>query len=437
MTGTPERVLVDVPPPQIVTVRPNEFRAIKPKTLVKRGDRVSIGTPLFHDRKRAEIRWVSPASGEVFEIRYGRSRTCEEIYIRVQSEEIHVEHGAFAPKDARRLSRAQIVEKLIDSGLWPRLRQRPFSVIPDGDTTPGGIFVAASDSSPLPFDYSLALTGREEDFQLGIDLLGKLTEGKVHLCLAKGMPLCPSLNNASNCEKHLFSGPHPSGQIEAQIHRVMPHKKGQEVWYLDCQDAADFGEFFRTGHYPISKVVAVGGEGATVRRHFRTRRGVTPEHLDQEASPARNRFISGSPLAGRRVSSASGLGYYDCKFCVVPEGNEPEFVGWMLPGFDKVSRYRAYASAIAGSEKAHVTTALGGGVRAHVATGIYEEVCGVDILPAYLMKAIAVQDLEEAESLGLADCAECGLCTYVCPSKIEFGDIIESGIEDILKEHEE
>ena len=76
----------------------------------------------------------------------------------------------------------------------------------------------------------------------------------------------------------------------------------------------------------------------------------------------------------------------------------------------------------------------GGGVRAHVATGIYEDVCGVDILPAYLMKSIVVKDIEEQEKLGIMDCAECGLCTHVCPSKIEFGEIIREGIEEFLRE---
>jgi Na+-transporting NADH:ubiquinone oxidoreductase subunit A len=437
MPGAPESILEDAPRPQIVTVRPNEFRAVKPKLLVQEGATVSIGTPLFQDRRRAEVRWVSPGAGEVFEIRYGRRRACQEIYIRLAERETYEEQQAFSPDDARRLSRAQIVEKLIDGGLWTSIRTRPYSLIPDGETIPDAIFVSASDSSPLPFDHSLALEGREEDFQLGVDLLGILCERRVHLCLARDGRVPGAALDAAGCEKHFFSGPHPSGQIEAQIHHVLPHKKGREVWYLDCQDAAAIGELFRTGRYPISRVVAIGGEGATVRKHFRTRRGITPELLDPDASPSRNRFISGSPLSGRRVGTASGLGHYDCKFCVVPEGDEPEFVGWMLPGFDKISRYRAYASTLVRPEKPHITTALGGGERAQVATGIYEEVCAVDILPAYLMRALVADDLEEAESLGLADCAECGLCTYVCPSKIEFGEIIQRGILEILKEHEE
>ena len=435
LAGAPERTVEDAPPARIVSVRPNEFRRIKPKILVKDGDKVSAGQPLFRGRKRPELNFVSPGGGEVIEVRYGRRRVCQEIFIRLSDSESWVEGPSRSAAEARQLTRDQIVERLLESGMWVSLRARPFSVIARPERSPEAIFIAASDSSPLPFASDLALEGREEDFQLGIDLLGKLTEGKVHLCLARGAA-GGALGSATGCEKHTFSGPYPSGQIEAQIHHVLPYKKGREVWFVDGQDVAGIGELFRTGKYPVTRVVAVGGDGATARKHFRTRRGVSADQLDPGASPAKNRFISGNVFSGRQVSSSSGLGHYDCKFSIIPEGDQPEFIGWMLPGFEKVSRFRAYASAMVPQKTVHMDTGLGGGVRAHVATGIYEDVCAVDILPAYLMKSILIQDIEEQVSLGIHDCAECGLCTFVCPSKIEFGEIIDRGINEFLQEEE-
>lgn len=437
MIGAAERVVEDAGRPEIVSFRPDELRMVKPKILVQDGEKVEAGQPLFHDRRRPEIRFPSPGGGEVVEVRYARRRRCEEIFIRLAEDESWVTHKAWAPDDARRLSRAQVVEGLLDSGLWCSVRQRPFSVIPDPESVPEAIFIAGSDSGPLPFDQALALDGREADFQLGVDLLAKLTEGKVHLCLArKGAP-SRAFAEVSGCEKHSFSGPYPSGQIEAQIHYVLPYRKGRVVWYLDCQDVAAVGELFRTGRYPVSRVVAVGGEGAAARKHFRTRRGVSPHFLLKgHTHPARNRFVSGGVLTGTRIRSESGLGLYDNKFSVLPEGDVPEFIGWMKPGFGKISRYRAYASALVPPREPHLTANLGGGVRAHVATGIYEDVCAVGILPAYLMKSVLAGDLEEMDALGLHDCAECGLCTFVCPSKIEFGDIIAGGIGQFLTEEE-
>lgn len=433
MLGAPAGQVVDAARPRQVAVRPNEFRLVKPKLLVKEGEAVACGAPLFLDRERPEIRVVAPGGGVIREIRFGRRRVCEEIFIELSDTEAVVEHTAYSPAEARSLTRTQLVEILLDSGMWASLRRRPFSLIPDPTAMPDGVFVAAWDNDPLPFDHAVALDGRDEDFQLGLDLLGRLTEGKVHVCAGKGA-VPPAVASARNCERHMFSGPYPAGRIEAQIHYVMPHRKGHEVWYLDAQDCADLGELIRTGRYPVARIVAVGGEGAGTPRHYRTRRGVGASHLDPDASPAANRFISGGVFTGIQVSSDSGLGLYDNKFSVIPEGDSPEFVGWMLPGFDKVSRYRAYASTMMPGKTHSLTTNLGGGVRAHVATGIYEDVCGVDILPAYLMKSLLVHDLEEAEKLGIADCAECGLCTHVCPSKIEFGEIISDGIEEFLRE---
>jgi Na+-transporting NADH:ubiquinone oxidoreductase subunit A len=437
MTGAPEPVVEDAPRPKTVSIRPDEFRLIKPKIEVKEGDTVSIGSPLFHDRSRPELRFPSPGSGTISEIRRGPRRVCEEIFVDLGADDTWVEHDRFSPDDARGLERDRIVQGLVESGLWTLIRSRPFSLIPEVDSVPEGIFISASDSSPLPFQPSLALDGREDDFQLGIDLLGKLTGGKVHLCMSQGAASSRAFDDAEGCEKHRFRGPYPSGQIEVQIHYLMPYKKGRLAWFVDAQDVAAIGELFRTGRYSVDRVVAIGGEMAARRGHFRTRRGVSADHLlGGEISPARTRCVSGNVLAGRQIRSTSGLGHYDSKICLVPEGDEPEFIGWMKPGFGVVSRWRAYAGAVAPVKEPHLTTNLGGGVRAHVATGVYDDVCAVDIFPAYLMKSILANDLEEMEGLGLQDCAECGLCTFVCPSKIEFGEIIAGGIEDFLTEEE-
>ena len=434
LVGTPERTVADVATPSTVSVRPPEFRAVKPKVLVSEGDAVAIGQPLFVDRARPKVRFVSPGAGEVVEVRYGPRRVCEQIFVRVASDR-WIEHPALAADEIRTWDRARVTQALLDAGLWASLRRRPFSTIPNPGSVPAGIFVGAGDSSPLACEPSLGIVGRESDFQLGIDVLEKLTDGKVHLSLYEGGDN-DAFRAVANCEKHTSRGPYPAGQVEVHIHYVMPYKKGREVWFLDCQDVAAIGETLRTGKYSVSRVVAVGGENATRRTHFRTRRGVSLEHLDPGASPAHSRVVSGNVLAGARISTACCLGHYDTKFSVIPEVEDPEFIGWMLPGFDKVSRYRAYASAIVAPKQPHITTAVGGGVRAHVATGIYEDVCAVDILPSYLMKAILANEVEEAESLGLQDCVECGLCTYVCPSKIEFGEIFREGIEEYLQEEE-
>jgi Na+-translocating ferredoxin:NAD+ oxidoreductase RnfC subunit len=50
------------------------------------------------------------------------------------------------------------------------------------------------------------------------------------------------------------------------------------------------------------------------------------------------------------------------------------------------------------------------------------------------MKASIAKDIEKMEELFIHDCAECGLCTFVCPSKIELLQIVKDGKKLIKKE---
>jgi electron transport complex protein RnfC len=46
------------------------------------------------------------------------------------------------------------------------------------------------------------------------------------------------------------------------------------------------------------------------------------------------------------------------------------------------------------------------------------DVCPMGLMPSEIYHRIAFRDYPGAEVLGLADCLECGSCSYVCPSRI-------------------
>ena len=64
------------------------------------------------------------------------------------------------------------------------------------------------------------------------------------------------------------------------------------------------------------------------------------------------------------------------------------------------------------------------------------DICPVDILPQLTYKAVLAEEVEEALEHGLLDCVECGLCTYVCPSKIELTESLKSAKAAYRKERE-
>jgi Na+-transporting NADH:ubiquinone oxidoreductase subunit A len=66
----------------------------------------------------------------------------------------------------------------------------------------------------------------------------------------------------------------------------------------------------------------------------------------------------------------------------------------------------------------------------------YERVMPLDILPTQLLRALIVNDTDQAQALGCLELAEedLGLCTYVCPGKYEYGSILRENLTQIEKE---
>ena len=66
IAGKPEPTLRDAPEPQQVAVLTGDFLGIKPKLLVREGDWVRTGDPVFLDKNDRGTCFLSPATGKVF-----------------------------------------------------------------------------------------------------------------------------------------------------------------------------------------------------------------------------------------------------------------------------------------------------------------------------------------------------------------------------------
>ncbi len=432
--GRPEPTITDASRPARVALQPPDFRYLRPRLKVKKGDAVRAGTHLFESKDDSRIVFGSPGSGTVVDIRFGARRRILEVIVELAGEEQFEEAGSLSPDEVRKLDRDKIVERLLTGGLWPLVRQRPFSKIADPDGKPRAVYVGAMSTEPFLPDPDVVLEGQEGDFQLGLDILGKLTKGKVHLCVST-KARSKALTQAQGVETHCFTGPHPSGNIAVQIYHVDPPGPHETVWYLGAQDTLAVARFFRTGRFPTERVVSLGGSGARERRYFRSRFGASVESLTQgKLDDGELRFVSGGVLTGRKIEAAGFLGFYDTALYVLPEGRTREMLSFMRPGLGKYSLSRTVADSFLPTADYRLDTNLNGGSRNFVMTGIYEDICPVDIIPDQLAKSVLAGDIEESEKHGILDCAECGLCTFICPSKIEVGSIIQKGLDEIVKE---
>ncbi len=434
IAGRPERELVDGARPSRVALKPTDFRYLRPRLKIKEGDSVSTGTPLFESKDDPRVKFVSPGSGRVEAVRFGQRRKLLEVVVALSGEERFEEAGKLSAGEALKLSREELIERLLNGGLWPLILQRPFSRIASPSDKPKSIFVGAMAEDAFAPDPEVFLKEEEPAFQLGLEVLKKLTDGPLHLCVSASAKAIP-IPKVQGMKVHRFSGPYPSGSVPVQIYYAGPPRGHETVWYLQAADVLAVSRYLTTGRFPTERIVALSGPAARERRFYRSRFGASVESIAQgRVETGELRYVSGGVLTGSKIAAAGFLGFYDTTLFVLAEGRQRELLSFAMPGFGKYSLSRAFFSGVMPSAEYSLDTSKRGSPRNFVLNGIYEDLCPVNILPQHLVKAVLAGDIEETERHGILDCAQCGLCTFVCPSKVELGSIIQDGLDTIIKE---
>jgi Na+-transporting NADH:ubiquinone oxidoreductase subunit A len=433
LLGEAEKTITEISP-KYCAIKPPDFIGVFPKLLVQEGDAVKAGSPLFFDKYRDRIYFTSPVSGTVRELRRGEKRVLLEVVIESDGKDAAVDFGK---GDPNKMNREEIIEKLLTSGIWPMIRQRPYSIIAEPSIKPKAIFISAFDTAPLAPDYDLVVHGYGEAFQAGIDALLKLTDGKVHLNIdADGSP-SKVFSNCKGVQINKFSGKHPAGNVGTQIAFLDPINKGDIVWYLRPQEVLHIGRLFINGKVDATQLVALTGSEVKRPHYIKTKLGASVTDIIKENLVSDNvRIISGNPLTGKKVEKQGYLGFYDSQVSVIPEGDHYEFLGWALPGLNKFSFSRSFFSWIKPGAKYRLDTNYNGGERAYVMTGQFEKVFGWNIYPLQLIKAILIEDIDLMEKLGIyeVDEEDFALCEFIDTSKTEIQEIVRSGLNLMRKE---
>jgi Na+-transporting NADH:ubiquinone oxidoreductase subunit A len=434
LKGKAEKIFVRADPAEFYAVKPTDFHLLAPKLEVKEGDTVKAGTALFHDKTNPAIKFASPVSGTVASINRGERRIIQEVIIKASADQVYEQ---FPKGDPATMNPDQILPVILASGLWPAIRQRPYNIIASPVRTPKSIFISAFDTAPLGPDYDFLIKGSEKEFQAGVDVLARLTPGLVHVNISDEFPASSAFSKARNARINYFRGPHPAGNAGVQIHRLDPVNKGEVVWTIGPQEVIMIGRLFMNGIYDASKVVALTGSEVIRARYYKLISGACIKNITfNNITEGNHRTISGNVLTGTRIDPEGYVGYYDSQVTVIPEGTEPEFLGWAMPGFGKFSMSRTFFSWLSPDREYRVNTNMQGGHRAFVATGIYEKVLPMKIYPMQLFKAIMIEDIELMEKLGIYEIAEedVALCEYVCPSKMELQALVRKGLDLMIKE---
>ncbi len=435
LLGDADKVYASVKNHDIYALKPTDFHGLTPKLTVKVGDNVLAGSVVFYDKYNEKIKFCSPVSGTIQDIVRGEKRRILEIIIKSDSEIIYESHSQKNPKD---LSREQIIDYMLEKGVWPFIRQKPYDIIANPTDLPKSIFISAFKSGPLAIDNDFALYGMDELFQKGLDIITKLTNGKTHLNLDGNTNSSKVFSDAKGVEINSFSGPHPAGNVGVQIHHLDPINKGDIIWFLEPQDVIVIARLFCEGKYDVSRIISLCGSEVSKPRYYRIISGSCVANLiSNNVEQDNNRVICGDVLSGTKIKKDGYLGFYDTQLTVIKEGNEQEFIGWALPGIDKFSMSKSYFSWLFPNRKYNIDTNMRGEERAYVVTGQYEKVLPMDIYPQQLVKAIMIEDIDLMEKLGLYEVGpeDFALCEFVCTSKIEVQSIIRHGLDLLRKEN--
>ena len=434
LEGEPEQVLTDASTVRSVALIGSDHVGLRPLMMVQEGARVKLGQPLLADRGNPEILFTAPGGGIVRAINRGPRRALLSVVIDLDGDE-EVTFENFAEDELKSLGRERIVAQLLASGLWTALRTRPFSRLADPQAAPRSIFVTATDSNPLAALPEVTIGWHRDDFLHGLTVVAQLTEGPTFLCQPPDTE--KPAGAADSVEVVRFSGPHPSGLVGTHIHHLDPVGTGGTVWHIGYQDVIAIGKLFATGRLWVQRTVALAGPMVERPRLIRARLGASTDDLTQgELRSGSCRIISGSVLSGSSAAGSTAfLGRFHNQISIIGEGAADESRSWLVQRRSKA--FSSYRLPLPGVQPRYVmTTAMHGEPAALFPLGGFERVLPLDILTTPLLRSLLIGDNETAQALGCLELDEedLALCSFVCPSKGEYGALLRACLTAIEKE---
>ena len=434
LVGAAEKTTSKAVSSNVYALNLDDFHGITPKMLVKEGEEVKAGEPLFYDKQQQDMHFVSPVSGELVEIVRGARRRILTLKVLADKEQDYMLHKV---PDLDMADAEELKTYLLQTGGWAFIKQRPYDIIANPDVTPKAIFVSGYTTAPLAADLDYVLQGKRQELQAAVMALSRFTPGKIHISVGKKGDSV--LERMKDVELHKVSGPHPAGLVGTQINKIDPVNKGEVVWTITPQDMVIMGELLLTGKFNAERIVALAGSVVKTPQYYTTKIGAEISTFLYASGVNKEKFrlINGDVLTGAKTNTEGHLGFYNNTVTAIPEGDDYEFFGWNKPVFNKISSTRALTfSWLMPNKKYDLDTNTNGEHRAFVVTGRYEEVFPLDIYPLQLLKACMVKDLDEMEQLGLYEVApeDFSLTEFICISKQPHQQIIREGLDLLQKE---
>ena len=411
---------------------PDDFEGVTPKVVVKEGDKVKAGDALFVNKQYPDVKFASPVSGTVSAVVRGERRKVLCVKVDADAQQ---EFKDFGKKDVSNMTGEQVINALLEAGIFGYINQLPYAVSTNPSVAPKAIFVSALRDKPLAADFEFEVKGQEQDFQAGLTALSKIA--KTYL----GVGADSALQNVKDVEVNVFVGKCPAGNVGVQVNNIDPVNKGEVVWTIGDPTVVLFiGRLFNTGKVDLKRTVALCGSEINSPAYVDMLVGEELSTLLSNSYDATKnvRIINGNVLTGKPTTKEGFLGAHTSEITVIPEGNDAdEMLGWILPRFKQFSVSRSYFSWLCGKKQYALDARVKGGERHMIMSGEYDKVLPMDIYGEYLIKAIIAGDIDRQEALGIYEVSpeDFALAEFVDSSKLELQRIVREGLNILRKEN--
>ena len=395
------------------------------------GATVTFGTPLaWADAGGGRLALPAPASG-VVRLHHDSQNGSPRILLEVDDAAVNVSGTPYEPS---RLTAGTMRQILAAAGVWPLIRRAKTGAMPalDGSDVPARLMVNFINSEPFRTDGQSLLSAVPDRILAGLHFLPCLLSasgGRIHIVVENAAdsgvkPLVSAIQGDARFKLETlparYPAEHPRVLARALRRQDRTLTAADAIWTLDAQAVLAVGACLAEGIPLYERVVTIGGPGVAAPGHWRVRIGTPITSLLQADAFATDCILlRGGLFTGVPVASDGVVVAHDDGFFALPKAGEREFLGFVVPGFDRVSALPCFGSALTGGADRHLAATLRGERRPCVACGLCEKFCPVGLLPQILHRYLFRDAIDQAQAAGVDLCIGCGLCSYVCPSKIE------------------
>lgn len=446
LAGRPAADILDIPAAGELCLPLRSARLSFSHVCVSEGDVVAEGQVLAMDPANYGVPLLAPRAGTVSLETAARHVVLREPGQSAGSEpaaatEIPAEHQGPGPDGEARYN-------LLRMGVWPFLFDAKTGNLPDPATAPQAVIVSLLHLEPFVARGDAIVRDSLDTFVKGLDAV-RLASGDAPLYLV--LPdikaeLADRVRDAmrGKAGTHVITVPlrYPLDDFRLLPGQLRLGGAGNgNVWGLRAEGVMAANRALADRRPCTARVVAVGGPGAVGPKHVRVSTGQPLAGLLKPflADPDGTRVIAGGVLTGADADdSLLGVDVECTGLTLLPQPEQRRFFEFARMGFSEHSFARCFLSVLRPKFMERFTSDMKGEHRPCIACNFCDDLCPAGLLPFQLYRYLRHDALEEAEATGLDACIGCGLCSYVCPSKIEISKMLIEGqgrVERELRAH--